>query len=188
VCHPTPACPPAAPHRRPVEGRRQQWGCGNRHRLAQEVARGGGATDERGREVAAKEFPNDPQGHRALLAWARGQGAERRIGIEGSGSYGAGVARFLLAAGEDVKEVPKVTRGSYIPSLLEPRRRAERALHAVVVEAYVKGVSTRKVDDLVGGARGSTASRSPRSAGCARRSTRKSRCFVRGQSRTNAPT
>src|SRR5262249_58404716 len=34
-------------------------------------------------------------------------------------------------------------------SLLEPRRRAERALHAVIVEAYVKGVSTRKVDDLV---------------------------------------
>ncbi len=46
-------------------------------------------------------------------------------------------------------KVPKVTRGSYFPSLLEPRRRAERALHAVVVEAYVKGVSTRKVDDLV---------------------------------------
>ena len=45
--------------------------------------------------------------------------------------------------------IPKVTRGSYFPSLLEPRRRAERALHAVVVEAYVKGVSTRKVDDLV---------------------------------------
>ena len=35
------------------------------------------------------------------------------------------------------------------PRLLEPRRRAEKALHAVVVEAYVKGVSTRKVDDLV---------------------------------------
>src|SRR6266498_5904527 len=44
---------------------------------------------------------------------------------------------------------PKVTAGAYFPSLLEPRRRAERALHAVVVEAYVKGVSTRKVDDLV---------------------------------------
>jgi putative transposase len=46
-------------------------------------------------------------------------------------------------------KIPKVTRGSYFPSLLEPRRRAEKALHAVVVEAYVKGVSTRKVDDLV---------------------------------------
>jgi putative transposase len=46
-------------------------------------------------------------------------------------------------------KIPKVTRGSYFPSLLEPRRRAEKGLHAVVVEAYVKGVSTRKVDDLV---------------------------------------
>lgn len=45
--------------------------------------------------------------------------------------------------------IPKVSSGSYFPSLLEPRRRAEKALHAVVVEAYVKGISTRKVDDLV---------------------------------------
>ena len=45
--------------------------------------------------------------------------------------------------------IPKVTRGSYFPSLLEPRRRAEKALYSVVTEAYVKGVSTRKVDDLV---------------------------------------
>ena len=46
-------------------------------------------------------------------------------------------------------KIPKVTAGAYFPSLLEPRRRAEQALQAVVVEAYVKGVSTRKVDDLV---------------------------------------
>lgn len=46
-------------------------------------------------------------------------------------------------------KIPKVSSGSYFPSLLEPRRRAEKALHAVIVEAYVKGVSTRKVDDLV---------------------------------------
>ncbi len=45
--------------------------------------------------------------------------------------------------------VPKVRDGSYFPSLLEPRKRAERALVAVVQEAYVQGVSTRKVDDLV---------------------------------------
>jgi transposase len=67
---------------------------------------GAGATDELGREIAAKEFANDPQGHRALLAWTRARGADRVIGIEGSGSYGAGVARFLLQAGEDVREVP----------------------------------------------------------------------------------
>lgn len=45
--------------------------------------------------------------------------------------------------------VPRVRDGSYLPSLLEPRRRAERALLAVVQEAYVAGVSTRRVDDLV---------------------------------------
>ena len=48
-------------------------------------------------------------------------------------------------------KIPKVTAGTYFPSLLEPRRRAERALQAVIVEAYVKGISTRKVDDLVRG-------------------------------------
>jgi putative transposase len=36
-------------------------------------------------------------------------------------------------------EIPKVTAGTYFPSLLEPRRRAEKALHAVLCEAYVKG-------------------------------------------------
>jgi putative transposase len=46
-------------------------------------------------------------------------------------------------------DVPRVRDGGYFPSLLEPRRRAERALLAVVQEAYVSGVSTRRVDDLV---------------------------------------
>lgn len=45
--------------------------------------------------------------------------------------------------------VPRVRDGSYFPSLLDPRRRTERALLAVVQEAYVSGVSTRRVDDLV---------------------------------------
>jgi transposase-like protein len=46
-------------------------------------------------------------------------------------------------------KVPRVREGSYFPSLLEPRRRAERAMLAVVQEAYVQGVSTRRVDELV---------------------------------------
>lgn len=45
--------------------------------------------------------------------------------------------------------IPKVKPGTYFPSLLQPRRRAEHALLAVVQEAYVHGVSTRKVDDLM---------------------------------------
>src|SRR3982751_6091381 len=44
---------------------------------------------------------------------------------------------------------PRVRDGGYYPALLEPRRRGERALVAVVQEAYVQGVSTRRVDDLV---------------------------------------
>ena len=45
--------------------------------------------------------------------------------------------------------IPKVQPGSYFPSLLEPRRRGERALVAVVQEAYIHGVSTRQVDELM---------------------------------------
>ena len=46
-------------------------------------------------------------------------------------------------------QVPKLREGSYFPSLLEPRRRRERALLAVVQQAYVEGVSTRRVENLV---------------------------------------
>jgi putative transposase len=51
--------------------------------------------------------------------------------------------------GELPLRIPKLRRGTYFPSFLEPRRRAERALLAVIQAAYVEGVSTRKVDDLV---------------------------------------
>ncbi len=46
-------------------------------------------------------------------------------------------------------QIPKLRSGSYFPTWLEPRRRAEQALVAVVAEAYVQGVSTRKVEALV---------------------------------------
>jgi putative transposase len=52
-------------------------------------------------------------------------------------------------AGTVELRVPRVRDGSFFPALLEPRRRAERALAAVVQEAYVHGVSTRRVDDVV---------------------------------------
>jgi putative transposase len=52
-------------------------------------------------------------------------------------------------AGDVTLKIPKLREGSFFPSLLEPRRRIDRALWAVVMEAYVHGVSTRKVDDLV---------------------------------------
>jgi hypothetical protein len=45
--------------------------------------------------------------------------------------------------------IPKLRKGSYFPTFLEPRRTAEKALMAVIQEAYIQGVSTRAVDDLV---------------------------------------
>jgi transposase-like protein len=52
-------------------------------------------------------------------------------------------------AGTVELQIPKIRRGSYFPSFLEPRRRSEQALLAVVQQAYVCGVSTRRVDQLV---------------------------------------
>jgi putative transposase len=52
-------------------------------------------------------------------------------------------------AGTVELRIPKLRKGSYFPSFLEPRRIAERALTAVIQEAYIQGVSTRSVDDLV---------------------------------------
>ena len=58
--------------------------------------------------------------------------------------------RMLSTRAGDVElRIPKLRAGSFLPVLLEPRRRIDRALWAVVMEAYVHGVSTRKVDDLV---------------------------------------
>ena len=52
-------------------------------------------------------------------------------------------------AGTVELRIPKLRRGSYFPSFLEPRRMAEKALTAVIQEAYIQGISTRSVDDLV---------------------------------------
>ena len=52
-------------------------------------------------------------------------------------------------AGDLALAIPKLRKGSFFPELLEPRRRIDQALYAVVMEAYVNGVSTRSVDDLV---------------------------------------
>ena len=58
--------------------------------------------------------------------------------------------RLLATQAGDVElRIPKLRKGSFFPSILEPRRRIDQALYAVVMEAYVNGVSTRSVDDLV---------------------------------------
>src|SRR3978361_1383795 len=52
-------------------------------------------------------------------------------------------------AGTVELRIPKLRKGSYFPGFLEPRRTAEKALTAVIQEAYVQGISTRSVDELV---------------------------------------
>ncbi len=56
---------------------------------------------------------------------------------------------LTTTAGDLELRIPKLRRGSFFPSLPERRRRVDKALFAVVMEAYLHGVSTRKVDDLV---------------------------------------
>ena len=78
-------------------------------------------------------------------------GAERHERTEGRTGHRNGYRQrsWDTRVGTIELAVPRVRDGSFSPSLLEPRRRAERALVAVVQEAYVHGVTTRRVDDLV---------------------------------------
>jgi putative transposase len=77
-------------------------------------------------------------------------------------------ARTLDTGGGRLElQIPKLRSGSFFPSLLEPRRRIDRALLAVVQEAYVLGISTRKVDDLMAALGGCSVSRSEVSRICA---------------------
>lgn len=54
-----------------------------------------------------------------------------------------------MRAGTVGLKIPKLRTGSYFPDFLEPRRTAEKALTAVIQEAYIQGISTRSVDELV---------------------------------------
>lgn len=78
-------------------------------------------------------------------------GAARYERSEDRSTHRNGSRSRLLStkAGDLELRIPKLRQGSYFPALLEPRRRIDRALWAVVMEAYVHGVSTRKADDLV---------------------------------------
>ena len=91
--------------------------------------------------------------------------AERLMEIEVGGLTGAGYGEKSQArlaqrnghrerdwhtrAGTVELRIPKLRKGSYFPGFLEPRRMAEKALTAVIQEAYIQGISTRSVDDLV---------------------------------------
>jgi putative transposase len=80
-----------------------------------------------------------------LIGAERGERSEERL----THRNGYRPRRWDTRAGEIELAIPKIRRGSYFPSLLEPRRRSEQALVSVVQEAYVAGVSTRKVDQVV---------------------------------------
>jgi putative transposase len=85
-------------------------------------------------------------------------------------------------------KVPRVHAGGYFPSLLEPRRKVERALSPVVQEDYVHGISTRKVDELVKALGMEGISKSPTSPSCAKNSTRRSSASGAGRSKALTPT
>ena len=78
-----------------------------------------------------------------------GAGRYERAGARTTWRNGARERLLATKAGDVELRIPKLRQGSFFPSILERRRRIDRALFAVVMEAYVQGVSTRKVDDLV---------------------------------------
>ncbi len=98
---------------------------------------------------------------RELAQWA----LQQLIEVEATAKIGAGVwertdgrtthrnghrPRVLSTKAGDLQlGIPKLRKGTFFPELLEPRRRIDQALYAVVMEAYVNGISTRSVDDLV---------------------------------------
>jgi transposase len=69
-----------------------------------------GVADQAGRILGTGEFPATTAGYRAALAWMRGHGEMVRVGVEGTGSYGAGLARYLAAEGVEVAEVIRPNR------------------------------------------------------------------------------
>ena len=79
-----------------------------------------------------------------LCGAAHGEGPER---VNQRNSYRE--RDWQTRVGTVELRIPKLRKGAYFPAFLEPRRTAEKALTAVIQEAYVQGISTRSVDDLV---------------------------------------
>ncbi|GAC1532809.1 MAG: IS256 family transposase [Candidatus Dormibacteraceae bacterium] len=136
-------------------------------------------TDDRMALIELIEKGADGDLVRELLAFA----AERMMELEVEACTGASAGQrspdrltqrngyrergWETRAGRIDLAIPKLRKGSYLPSFLEPRRTAEKALTAVIQEAYVHGVSTRAVDDLVKAMGGSGVSKSQVSRLCA---------------------
>jgi transposase len=113
--------------------------------------------DERDRVLATASFATTRQGYRQMLAWMRSFGVVRRIGIESTGSYGAGLLRFMQQAGIEVLEVTT-------PDAHDRRRRgknddldAQSAAHAAF--AGTRTVTPRSRDGMIEALRVLTACR-----------------------------
>ena len=118
-------------------------------------------TDDRMALLELIEKDADADLVREMLSFAAGRLMDAEVQARTGAAHGARDPERLVQrngyrervwdtrAGQIDLEIPRLRKGSYFPSFLEPRRTAERALTAVIQEAYVHGVSTRAVDDLV---------------------------------------
>jgi putative transposase len=118
-------------------------------------------TDERMALLELIEKQADSDLVREMLAFAADRIMELEVELRTGAAKGARSALreaqrngyrerdWDTRAGRIALEIPKLRKGSYLPSFLEPRRTAEKALVAVIQEAYIHGISTRAVDDLV---------------------------------------
>lgn len=70
----------------------------------------GAVVDNTGRILGTASFPTTPAGYRRLLSWMRKHGVVVRVGVEGTGSWGAGLARYLSGEGVEVVEVDRPNR------------------------------------------------------------------------------
>jgi len=135
-------------------------------------------TDEMMNLRAILEKSPDADLLREMIGFASQRLMELEVGALTGAAYGEKSAERLAQrngyrerdwqtrAGMVELRIPKLRKGSYFPGFLEPRRMAEKALTAVIQEAYIQGISTRSVDDLVQAMGGSGISKSQVSRLC----------------------